>query len=196
MNTAMIRTLGREHLLKVWCLAAITMLSFTLTGRATILDDLFRWAAQQPSTNVTTVQVAMTGNEITRNKLVSYAVGTLYYHPAHVLGGGLFIPASFSSEENGITQYFSDRRFNCKPDQFINYPFDPSNTDPLTIAVSFTFVPPTPYAINLSSSKWGFNFRFIPGFDANTKILYGTMGPTFLTVSLYNQRSQPQPIIQ
>ena len=136
MNTAMFRALGREHLLKVWCLVTITSLSFTLTVRATILDDLFQWAgAQQPSTNVTSVQIAMTGNEITRNGLVSYVVGPLYYYPPDLIGYR-FVPASFASRENGITQYFSDRRFTLTPMSFANYPFAPNNTDPLTITVS------------------------------------------------------------
>jgi hypothetical protein len=78
---------------------------------------------------------------------------------------------------------------------FINYPFDPNNTDPLTITIS-RIAWGAPYAFDLNSSKWGFNFQFIPSFDANTKVLYGTMGPTFLTVSLYNQSSQPPPRLQ
>jgi hypothetical protein len=86
MNAAIIRALSRGRFLKVWCLVAIATLSFTLTVRATILDDLFQWAAQHPSTNVTTVQFAMTGNQISNNGLVTYSGGsyagsggTLYY---------------------------------------------------------------------------------------------------------------------
>src|SRR6516225_8656444 len=110
MNATIIRDQSREHLPKIWCLVAITLLSLTLSVRATILDDLFNWAAQQGPLNTTTVQFHMTSNEITRNGLVSYSEGTLRYNPAHFYKL-LWFPASFSSGTNGITQYFSDRRF-------------------------------------------------------------------------------------
>jgi hypothetical protein len=95
--------------------------------------------------------------------------------------------------EDGITEYFSDRPFSCNsdPHSFTGSPFNPNNTDPLTITIYPTFVFPNHYVITLRSSKSGFNSYFVPSFDANTKILYGTIGPTFFTVSLYNQSSQP-----
>ena len=190
MNAAIIRDQSREYLPKIWCLVAITLLSLTLSVRAIILADLFNWAAQQPAQNVITVQFHMTSNEITRNGLVSYSEGTLHYYPAH-FHGLLWFPASFSSNTDGITQYFSDRRFSLSPNSFTNYPFDPQNTDPLTVTIiNYPFSVPG-YAIYVSSSTWGFNYQWKPSFDANTKILYGTNGDDFLTVSLYDQNSQP-----
>jgi hypothetical protein len=186
----------RLHLTKMCCVVALTILCFTPNLKATILDDLFQWAAQQPSINTTTVQFAMTGNEITRNGLVSYAVGTLRYYPPH-FNGIRFLPASFASSVNGITQYFSDRRFSLTPGSFINYPFNPSNTDPLTITISPLAIGVPTYSIDVSSSKWGFNDRFVPNFDVTTKILYGSVGGnTFLTISLCNQSSQRPIVIQ
>jgi hypothetical protein len=195
MNATIIRNRSREHLPKICCLVAITLLSLPLSVRGSILDDLFKWAAQQPSQNITTIQFHMTSNEITRNGLISYSESILRYYPAH-FNGFFFVPASFSSNTNGITQYFSDRRFNCVPNEFVNFPFGPNNTDPLTISISPVVLGAPTYAIDVNSSKWGFNYRWTPSFDANTKILYGTNGNDFLTVSLYDQSSQPQPQIQ
>lgn len=194
LNSKIMGARNRNHLFKISCLIAASMLSFTLTVQATILDDLFQWAAQQPPSNVTTVQFAMTGNEITRNGLVSYAVGTLTYYPGG-WNGHVFLPARFASTTNGIKQYFSDRTYNCNPLSFTTYPFNPNNTDPLTVTVSRAVFGAI-YSVDLASSKWGFNFQFRPSVDANTNILYGSMGPTFLTVSLYNRHSAPPPIIQ
>jgi hypothetical protein len=186
----------RVHLSKMCCVVALTILCFTPNVKATILDDLFQWAAQQPSINTTTVQFAMAGNEITRNGLVSYSVGTLRYYPPH-FNGIQFLPASFASSLNGITQYFSDRRFTLTPGSFINYPFNPNNTDPLTITISPLAIGVPIYSIDLKSSKWGFDDRFVPSFDVTTKILYGSVGGnTFLTVSLCNQNSQRPIVIQ
>ena len=153
---------------------------------ANLLDDLFQWAAQQPAGNITHVNLAMTGNEIGRNNLVSYAEGTLSYTPAHHVGM-FFLPATFHSAANGITQYFSDRRIAPVA------PFDPDSTDPLTITI--TYSPPiTPvYALTVHSSKWGFDFTVNPIFDPATEIIYATNGLTFLTFSLCGRFSQPVP---
>src|SRR5208283_5791667 len=104
---------------------------------------------------------------------------------------GLFVvPASFSSSANGITQYFSDRQFNFPAGSLDRAPFDPANTDPLTITISPVTMGATIYSINLTSSKWGFDFSFTPSSDGSTKVLYGTMGNTFLTVSLSGKVSE------
>ena len=125
-----------------------------------------------------------------------YSVGTLRYYPPH-FNGIQFLPASFASSLNGITQYFSDRRFTLTPGSFINYPFNPNNTDPLTITISPLAIGVPIYSIDLKSSKWGFDDRFVPSFDVTTKILYGSVGGnTFLTVSLCNQNSQRPIVIQ
>src|SRR6516162_8907272 len=85
-----------------------------------LLDHLFQLAAQQPARNTTTVDLAMTGNQITgnditQNNLVTYGVGTLYYHPPHQAGGIFHFPAYFASQTDGITQYFSNRKFGGGP---------------------------------------------------------------------------------
>lgn len=157
---------------------------------ANVLDDLFQWAAQQPADNITSIRLAMTGNELTRNNLVSYAEGTLFYHPAPSRGFLLF-PANFSSETNGITQYFSDRRF--APDgDFLTAPFDPHNTDPLDITIFAPRFSPQ-YAGTVHSSKWDFEFTVNLSSDPATGIIYATTGPTFLTISLCNRISEPPP---
>jgi hypothetical protein len=185
------RTSQAYNLLLRLSLFALALLCLTADARASIIDDLFTWALKQPATNSVFVTFAMTGNEITRNNLVSYSVGTLSYHPARI-SRGIFLPASFSSGPNGVTQYFSDRRYNFPVGSLDSAPFAPDNTDPLTVTISKDLFA-TNYSINLTSSKWGFNFTFEPSYDGTTKILYGTMGNTFLTISLGNQESFPPP---
>jgi hypothetical protein len=174
-----------NHLLRI-SLLALAIFCLTAGARATIIDDLFTWALKQPPTNTVSVTFAMAGNEITRNNLVSYAVGTLYYQPAR-LARGTFLPASFSS--SGVTQYFSDRRYNFPAGSLDSAPFNPANTDPLTVTIGKQYLFATTYSVNLTSPKWGFNYTFTPNYDGTTKILYGTMGNTFLTISLGNQES-------
>jgi hypothetical protein len=199
LNSRIIGARNGEHPFKILCLIGATMLSFTLSVRATILDDLFQWAAQQPSTNVTTVQLAMTSNEITNTGRVTYAGdgptpgldGTLYYYPP-VFNGYYMLPARFSSA-NGIKLYWSTRGYDCNS-QFASYPFGWNNTEPITITVSpLAFGDPI-YSITLNSTDSSFTFRFVASFDANTKILYGTSGNKFLTVSLYNRDSRPPQV--
>jgi hypothetical protein len=153
-----------------------------------LLDDLFQWAAQQPAGNIVAVKLAIATNEITRNNLVSYAEGTLFYHPPHHAGIFTF-PANFSSEPDGITQYFSDRRFGGG---LVTHPFDPNNTDPLTVTINAPFIPPQ-YTVVVHSSKWNFQFTLTPSFDAATEIIYAANGPTFLALSLCDRNSQPPP---
>jgi hypothetical protein len=155
---------------------------------ANILDDLFQWAAQQPAGNETSVRIAITTNEITRNNLVSYGEGTLNYQPGRA-SGMLFLPAHFASAHDGVTQYFSDRR-HVDPGSFGGPPFDPANTDPLTISITWTLFSAT-YSINLSSSKWGFTESFKPSFDLGSTVIYGTVGGGFVTISLCNRSSMP-----
>ena len=50
---------------------------------SSVLDDLFQWAAQQSTENITTVRIAMATNELTDN-VVTYAEGTLGYSPLKV----------------------------------------------------------------------------------------------------------------
>lgn len=190
MNPAQLKQVY-NHLLRIW-IFAMAILCLTADARASIIDNLFAWALQQPSTNETAVKFAMTGNEVTRNNLVSYSVGWLVYYPARI-SGGIFQPASFSSEQNGITQYFSDRTYSLPVGSLgTGAPFNSASTDPLTVTIG-KGVGAVNYSITLTSSKWGFNFSFVPSFDKTTNILYGTMGNQFLTVSLGGQTSLAPP---
>jgi hypothetical protein len=155
-----------------------------------ILDDLFQWAAQEPAGNIITVRIAITTNEITRSNLVSYAEGDLQYRPAHS-SGMFFFPASFASPENGLHQYFSDRRYG-PPNSFANFPFDSENTDPLTVSITRPLIVNS-YTITLHSSKWGFTESLAPNFDAASSIIYGSVGGGLLTVSLCGRNSRPVP---
>lgn len=154
-----------------------------------IIDDLFQWAAQQPAGNITTVRIAITTNEITRNNLVSYAEGSLTYHPGRSVGM-FFSPPSFASAHDGVTQYFSDRRYGSG--SFATSPFDAANTDPLTVSITRAIIA-TGYTITFKSSKWGFTESFTPSFDAASSVIYGSVGGGLVTVSLCNRNSQPVP---
>jgi len=154
---------------------------------ANILDDLFGWAAQQPAYHTTQVSLAMTSIEITRNNLVSYADGFLKYHPGHSVGM-IFIPASFASDANQITQYFSDRRFSLTPQGLVQYPFDPNQTDPLTISIRRSIIGGN-YTIVIQSSKWNFSETFAPQFDAHTNVIYGSVGNGLVSIALCNRSS-------
>jgi hypothetical protein len=156
-----------------------------------ILDDLFQWAAQQPAGNTITVRVATTTNEITRNNLVSYAEGFLNYHPGHSVGM-FFVGPSFSSSNDGVVQYFSDRRYGPQG-SFTTFPFDANNTDPLTVSITRAPIAATGYTITIKSSKWGFTENFTPTVDAGSNVIYGSVSGGLVTISLCNRSSQPVP---
>ena len=147
-----------------------------------ILDDTFQWAAGEPAGNTISVQIAITTNEVTRNNLVSFAEGLLFYYPAHATGM-FFAPASLASNNDGLTQYFSDRR------HWDNKPFDPAGTDPLTVSIARPHTIPLQYTITLKSSKWGFIESFTPNFDAASGVVYGSVGGGFVTLTLCNRAS-------
>jgi hypothetical protein len=146
-----------------------------------LLDDLFQWAAQEPAGNTVTVKLAIATNEITRDNLVSYAEGTLTYHPPRH-AGILTLPANFASDPDGITQYFSDRRFGSP---LPTNPFDPGKTDPLDV----TIVAIPQYTATFHSSRWNFEFTVTLTFDAATEIIFAANGPTFLVLSLCSRNS-------
>jgi hypothetical protein len=155
---------------------------------ANLLDNLFQWAAQQPTANITSVNLAMTGSENANNCLVSYADGTLFYKPpSH---SGLFhLPANFSSKANGIKQYFSDRTFGTG---LGGNPFNPDDTDPLDVIIGPEILSlSTNYVLTIHSSKYNLSFTVGLKFDATTEVIYATNGPTFITVSLCGQNSIP-----
>jgi hypothetical protein len=157
-----------------------------------LLDDLFQWAAQQPARNTTTVDLAMTGNQITgnditQNNLVTYGVGTLYYDPPHQAGGIFHFPAYFASQTDGITQYFSNRKFGGGPLGGTN-PFNPDDTDPLDITIGRSLFSSN-YDLTAHSSKYDTQFTVGLNFDTATEIIYATSGPTFFTVSLCGRNS-------
>jgi hypothetical protein len=158
---------------------------------ANLLDDLFQWAAQQPAANITSVNLAMTGNEIGSGKdscLVSYATGRLSYKPpSH---SGLFhAPASFNSEADGIKQYFSNRTYGG---QLGSFPFssEPKDIDLIDISIglqAFTTI----YGLTIHSSALNLRFTVNVSFDVTTGVIYATTGPVFITVSLCGRDSHP-----
>lgn len=158
---------------------------------ANLLDDLFGWAIAQPAENTISVQLALATNEITRDNLVSYAEGPLFYRPAHRAGVRRAAPR-FASEANGITQYFSNRKYKSG---FAGAPFssEDDQSDPLDVTIAASGVFSGRYRIVLNSTKWNFSFAFRPRFDAASDVIYGAVGHTFVTISLCNRRSQPSP---
>ena len=156
------------------------------------LDDLFQWAAQQPSNNITTVQIALVTNDLRQNNLVSYTEGTLYFHPARS-GGTFLLPAYFASQDDRLTQYFSDRRYAGQPGDFNACPFACDQTDPLQITVNLPFLPTGGnYSVTLKLLKWGFQISFEPSYDASTGVLYGVIYTAFITISLCGRESMMQ----
>lgn len=70
-----------------------------------LLDDLFSWAAQQPSQNATFVKCNFVTNQSTWNgqdkNLVSYAEGSLGYYPGGWVNAGrfhIYTPPSFTGQ--------------------------------------------------------------------------------------------------
>ena len=156
---------------------------------ANLLDDLFGWAIQQPAESAISVQLALATNEITRDNLVSYAEGPLFYRPAH-RAGIRRLPPRFASEPNGITQYFSNRKYITG---FPGAPFssEAGQSDPLEVTIAASGVFSGRYSITLHSTKWNFRFSFRPRFDDATNVIYGAVGHTFVTIGLCNRASQP-----
>jgi len=158
-----------------------------------LLDDLFSWAAQQPTGNFIAVICNLATNQSTfqgRDKnLVSYAEGTLNYHPGGwiiIEGLNLYLPPTFTGS---LTQYFSDRRYTTAPTSFDNYPFDANNTDPLNLSISGSS---GSYSVSIQSPKWGFTQGFMPQCEAG--VIYGTVDNVeLLVISLCNRRSEPPP---
>jgi hypothetical protein len=190
MDSTQVSHRNPANLLKIYCVVALAVICFTPNMQANILDDIFQSAAQlkqlKPTSHIT-IQFAMTQNEITRKNLVAYSVGQLVYYPLK-FSRPVFIPATFASDAGTIKQYFSDREYALPPGTNVNNPFDPRNTDPLTVSISRDFLYPN-YSITLHSPKWGFNASFTPSFDASTNILYFSWGNTFFTVSLGNPQA-------
>lgn len=137
---------------------------------STILDDLFRWASEQPAGNTTSIQIAMTTNDREGNNLVSYAEGTLYCRPERRVGGWHLLPGMFPSKTNGITQYFSDRRV-------ANCPFSCGDAGQINISIGRPELSllRSSYIVTVKSMKWGFEFSFEPKVDEATSILYATV---------------------
>ena len=156
---------------------------------ANLLDDLFGWAIEQPAENTISVQLALASNEITRDNLVSYAEGLLFYRPTHRAGVRRVAPR-FSSEAHGITQYFSNRKYETG---FPGAPFssEKEQSDPLDVTIAASGVFSGRYSVVLHSAKWNFRYTFRPRFDDATNVIYGAVGHSFVTISLCNRSSQP-----
>ena len=157
---------------------------------ANLLDDLFGWAIEQPSENTISVQLALATNELTRDNLVSYAEVSLYYRPAY-RAGVRWVAPRFASELNGITQYFSNRRYKTG---FAGAPFsaEEGQSDPLDVTIAASGVFSGRYSIILHSAKWNFRFTFRPRFDDATNIIYGAVGSTSVTISFASGDRRPR----
>lgn len=152
-----------------------------------IIDELFCWASEQPSSNTTSVEIAITSNQIRPTNMVSYAHGLLLYSPGCSLET-VYCPPSFASAINGITQYFSDRLYDTEA------PFNAAKTDRLTVYISRQGIAATTYSITLKSLRYGIIDCFAPAFDAKSKVISGVIaeGGVLITVGLYNPVSDSQ----
>ncbi|MBT2667298.1 hypothetical protein J7J00_17605 [Bacillus sp. ISL-4] len=149
-----------------------------------ILDDLFQWASEQPEDHLCSVDIAIATNDMSRNNLVSYAEGTIHFDLGSI-SKWVSLQPRFKSYQNGIKQYFSDRRRG-------DCPFDCNETEPLDVLIVPRFsVNNINYIVTMKSSKWNFEFSFEPSFDVESDILYGVFNKTFITISFCNKRSEP-----
>jgi hypothetical protein len=172
--------LGRQDAPSLWSIMGETTMP-------NILDDLFAWAGAQTATNYTLAKIAMTTNASHENNVVSYAEGELIYHPGTSLGW-FHVQPSFASKPDDVKQYFSDRRYGT---MFAGSPFDSTNTDPLTISITWEI---TTYAVTFKSSKYGWTATFTPSFDTASNVIYGSVGGGFVTISLCGRVSNPFPM--
>ena len=170
----------------------------------TVLDDLFNWAANQPTQNKTTVNISMATNQVIgpggpNANLVSYATGYLTYQQQTDTQN-----ASFTST-SPLTQYFSDRQY---PGSVVSgpsiggAPFNANATDQLNVTITlqpFLEIPRPPsmgpmtiqnwYYITLQSPTWGYTIGAPLNVDPATNIIYFMIGATYYTISLCNQTS-------
>ena len=162
-----------------------------------LLDDLFSWAAQQTKGSMVTVGFTMTTNETTDN-VVTYSNGQLTYQPGSTVSGGRDheprrLPAKFASAPNGIQQYFSNRYWEQTNSLLDENPFDPNDTNALTVSiVEQVDTIDGAYAINISTA--GATYTVTPDFDTATGVIYGELGDAannFISISLCNKVSVP-----
>jgi hypothetical protein len=152
-----------------------------------IIEQTFLWAASKPPDNITTVKIAMTFNQNTSDNLVCYAEGTLVYSPGHPLGAWGWARSSFVSEEAGLAQYFSNRRYG----QFDSLPFDGSSVDRLRVSITWS-VAHQGYEVTISSPGGPLS-SFVADFDPATSVAYGSVDGNFVTISLCRRSSEPVP---
>src|SRR3982751_4288499 len=96
--------------------------------RKSDFDEVFEWAEAEPEMNSITANFKMV--TMSRNGIASYSEGVLDFERAQ---------KRLVSRPDGVTQFFSDRR--THPEQVgggpvlvgEGQPFDPNETDPLTI---------------------------------------------------------------
>lgn len=165
---------------------------------ANLLDDVFSWAAQQSADNSTWVNLGMTTNEISENNLVTYMWGQLYYRPAF-RWRWFWGPPQFAG---GVTQLPSSPTYVYPPPPPGElggnpFPFDPTQAAGMDVTISpprlWIGSPPAQYEITVHSSQPEFSFTFNPSFDAATGVIYATIGPMFLVLTLCNRWSVPPP---
>jgi len=153
------------------------------------LDNLFAWAAEQPSNNrPATVNIALTTSTPGSRNAVTFASGTLQY----VGGTGVVKESSFSGP---ATQYFSDR---VSGDYLFN-PFNPNQTDTVNITVTQIVeieIGPPSYVVQLTIPALGVGATQVSplNFDDTTGVVYGPfpVSPaTFVTMAFCGQLSLP-----
>ena len=161
-----------------------------VTNMTSILEDLFQWANGQLVGNRVTVDFAMTTNNQINSNQVTYAIGTLAYTKVP------FTPswfannsAEFSSSNNGITQYFSDRHPSGSP----TIPFDPKNTEAFDVKIVMPNSAQTYFAITIKSSSINLAHTFNPSFDPTAGVILGSIVSSMITISLCNRLSNPIP---
>ena len=163
-----------------------------------LLDDLFNWAAQQPTENETSVGCSLATNQSAfqgrDENLVTYAGGPLSYNPGGWLDAGrfrIFVPAAFTGS---LTQYFSNQTYG-PPDSFTSYPFNPNATEVLDITISsppIALLGSGSYSVSINSPEWGSTQSFTPQCEAG--VTYGIVGnAVLLVISLCGQGSEAPP---
>jgi hypothetical protein len=151
------------------------------------LDNLFAWAAKQPSSNRTTVNIALTTSTPGSSNAVTFASGTLQYAG----GTGVVKDSSFSGPAK---QYFSDRLSGTNP-------FNPHQTDTVNVAVTQiigTEIGPPTYTVQLTIHALGVGPTQVNplSFDETTGVVSGPfpVNPaTFVTMAFCGQFSSHPP---
>ena len=132
---------------------------------SSLLDELFKWAAGQPSGNTTTVMCTITTTQSLSSTnetddIVTYAQGLLTYNPlAKIPDTEQWVQPSFAGT---LQRSFSNRtavafHFDFQAIPFIRgstYLFNPNNTDGLNVYIASGGYTPTPNPPPVYSIAW------------------------------------------